>query len=48
MDTTDFERSLKQEGLSKNTIEAYLWTINYFDSSYGEYNEENLHAYKGY
>lgn len=48
MDTTDFERSLKQEGLSKNTIEAYLWTVNYFDASYGEYNEENLHAYKGY
>ena len=43
-----FESYLKQENLSRNTIESYLWTMKYFEMSYDSITQENLLAYKGY
>ena len=43
-----FKNYLLKENLSEKTITAYLWTINYFNSTYAEINKSNLLAYKGY
>ena len=43
-----FEEKLRKSNLSKNTIESYLWTINYYCSHYDSFTTENLLAYKGY
>lgn len=43
-----FEEYLRRENLSKNTIDAYVWTVNYFNDNYDGPTRENLLAYKGY
>lgn len=43
-----FEDYLKKGNLSENTIESYLWTVNYFTTNYEKVSKENLLAYKGY
>lgn len=43
-----FEDYLKKGNLSENTIESYLWTVNYFTTNYEKISKENLLAYKGY
>ena len=43
-----FKNYLLKENLSEKTITSYLWTINYFISTYSEVNKANLLAYKGY
>ena len=43
-----FEDYLKKGNLSENTIESYLWTVNYFTTNYDKISKENLLAYKGY
>lgn len=42
-----FEDYLKKGNLSGNTIESYLWTVNYFTTNYEKVSKENLLAYKG-
>lgn len=48
MKLDEFEKQLRKEGKSENTIGTYLWTLRYFEANYDEVNEENLLAYKGY
>lgn len=43
-----FEEYLKKENLTENTIDSYLWTVNYFTSNYEHVSSENLLAYKGF
>lgn len=43
-----FKQNLEKSDLSNNTVESYVWTINHFISNYGEFNKENLLAYKGF
>ncbi|MCM1167203.1 MAG: tyrosine-type recombinase/integrase [Lachnospiraceae bacterium] len=43
-----FEEYLKKSNLSANTIESYLWTVQYFNEHYESINKDNLLAYKGY
>ena len=43
-----FEEFLKKESLAKNSIESYLWTVDYFSKHYEKISSENLLAYKGY
>ena len=43
-----FKNYLLKENLSEKTITSYLWTINYFITTYSEVNKANLLAYKGY
>ena len=43
-----FEEYLKKGNLAKNSIESYLWTVNYFTTNYEKISSENLLAYKGY
>lgn len=43
-----FECFLKKSDLASNTIISYLWTVNHFKRNYGEFNKENLLAYKGF
>lgn len=43
-----FEEYLKKSNHSVNTIESYLWTVNYFNSNYNEVNSQTLLAYKGF
>jgi len=43
----NFELHLKKEGLSKNTIDSYLYTLHYFHGNY-DFNLESLLEYKGY
>ena len=45
---TTFEDHLRKGNLSENTIESYLWTIEFFHSHYDGISKENLLAYKGY
>lgn len=45
---TKFEAFLNKQNLSKNTVSAYLWTVNYYLNHYGEIKKKNLLAYKGY
>lgn len=45
---TKFETFLNKQNLSKNTVSAYLWTVNYYLKHYGEIRKKNLLAYKGY
>lgn len=44
----EFEQFLKRSNLSANTIESYLWTVEWFTGHYGEVNEKNLLEYKGF
>lgn len=43
-----FEEYLKKENLAENSIESYLWTVNYFTENYEQVSSENLLAYKGF
>ena len=43
-----FEEYLKKGNLSGNTIESYLWTVQYFHDHYESISKDNLLAYKGY
>ena len=45
---TKFESFLQRSDLSKNTVSSYVWTVRYFEKTYGEFNKKNLLAYKGY
>ena len=43
-----FEEYLKKSNLSGNTLDVYLWTVQYYNSQYDTISKENLLAYKGY
>ena len=43
-----FEEYLKKDNLAVNSIESYLWTVNYFTANYEQVSSENLLAYKGF
>ena len=43
-----FEEYLRKTNLSENTIESYLWTVDFYHSHYDSVSKENLLAYKGY
>ena len=43
-----FEEYLKKDNLAENSIESYLWTVNYFTTNYEQVSSENLLAYKGF
>lgn len=45
---TNFEAFLSKSDLAKNTISSYVWTVNHFLENYGDVNQENLFAYKGF
>lgn len=45
---TKFEIFLRRLDLAKNTVSSYVWTVNYFERTYKEFNKKNLLAYKGY
>lgn len=45
---TQFESDLRKKSLSENTINSYLWTVDYYLSHYDGATTENLLAYKGY
>ena len=45
---TKFKNHLARTNLARNTINSYVWTIEYFLNHYGEVNKRNLLAYKGY
>ena len=44
----EFEDSLRKSNLSENTIESYLWTVDYYYANYETISKENLLAYKGF
>ena len=46
--TQTFEEYLKHNNLSGNTLNAYLWTVEYYNNHYDSVTKENLLAYKGY
>ena len=43
-----FQSFLEKSDLARNTVASYVWTVNHFISNYGEFNKENLLAYKGF
>ena len=43
-----FEEYLKKHNLSGNTLDAYLWTVDFYHTHYDGVSKENLLAYKGY
>lgn len=43
-----YEKYLKKQNLSKNTIDSYLWTADYYLNHYDSISKDNLLAYKGY
>ncbi len=43
-----FKVFLEDLGLADNTVQSYVWTVNYFISNYGLVNRENLFAFKGF
>ena len=45
---TKFESFLRRSDLAKNTVNSYVWTVCYFEKTYGAFNKKNLLAYKGY
>ncbi|WP_288817626.1 tyrosine-type recombinase/integrase [uncultured Alistipes sp.] len=48
MDIKQFRSFLAKSDLAENTITSYVWTVNHFQSNYGELSKENLLAYKGF
>ena len=48
IDIKNFESHLSRLDLAKNSIASYVWTINFFDTHYGEFSKKNLLAYKGF
>ena len=45
---TKFKNHLARTNLASNTINSYVWTVEYFLNHYGEVSKKNLLAYKGY
>lgn len=45
---TKYETFLRRLDLAKNTVSSYVWTVNYFERTYKEFDKKNLLAYKGY
>ena len=45
---TPFERYLRKQNLSENTLISYLWTVKYYSEHYEDFSTENLLAYKEY
>ena len=45
---SSFERYLRKQNLSENTLTSYLWTIKYYSEHYEDFSKENLLAYKEY
>lgn len=45
---TDYATFLQRLDLAKNTVSSYVWTVKYFQETYGEFNKKNLLSYKGY
>lgn len=43
-----FKDYLQKQGLADNTVSSYIWTVRHFINSFGEFNKENLLAYKGF
>ena len=43
-----FEKKLRRENLSENTISAYMLTIRMYNQLSGEITKQNLLAFKGY
>lgn len=43
-----FKNHLAKLDLAANTVASYIWTVNHFQSTYGEMERANLLAYKGY
>ena len=44
----EFEKQLRRDNLSENTISAYLLTIRMYNQLSGEITKQNLLAFKGY
>ncbi|MDR0728638.1 MAG: site-specific integrase [Prevotellaceae bacterium] len=44
----NFLRFLENNGLTKETIKSYVWTVNHFTAHYETFDKENLLAYKIY
>ena len=44
----EFRAYLVRSNLAGKTVESYVWTVNHFLSIFGEFNKENLLAYKGF
>lgn len=45
---TKFKNYLVKTDLAENTVESYVWTVQYFFSHYEKINRKNLLAYKGF
>lgn len=43
-----FRQYLEGQGLSRRTVDSYVWTVSYFRENYDGISRENLLAYKGY
>ena len=43
----DFENYLKEQALSPNTVDSYLYAVRKFEEKYGEWTRKNLLAFKG-
>lgn len=43
-----FEEYLRKSNLSDNTINSYLWTVDFYNAHYDSISIENMLAYKGY
>lgn len=43
-----FEEYLRKDNMAENSIESYMWTVNYFTANYEHVSSENLLAYKGF
>ncbi|MDR1680337.1 MAG: tyrosine-type recombinase/integrase [Prevotellaceae bacterium] len=46
--SVEFLKFLEKDGLTKDTIKSYIWTVNHFISQYETFDQKNLLAYKGY
>lgn len=44
----EFEKHLRRENLSNNTIAAYLFTVRMYEQMVGDFTRQNLLAFKGY
>lgn len=46
IDNKKFERHMRDENLSENTISSYLFAVKQFSNQYDEITLKNLRAYK--
>lgn len=44
----EFEKHLRRENLSNNTIASYLFTVRMYEQMAGDFTKQNLLAFKGY